>query len=144
MQKPELSLISIACIMLALLASSCSSPGPKPPAIPEERFVDCYAQLLVAHEEGVITSEDSLRMKARSDSLCASFGLTRTQVDEELRNYREDPARWKGILDRIISRLQVMEHEKPPPGKRGGALAPPPPRPHAADLHPPTPASSSW
>ncbi len=116
MHQTTSALIPMLFLIAALESFSCSGPGAGGPAIPEDAFVDCYAHLLVTREEGVITGADSLKMKAQSDSLCGSFGLTREQIDGELRYYREEPARWKGILDKIIARLQVMEHEKRPSG----------------------------
>ena len=98
----------------ALLLVCCSNPRPSAPALPEKLFIDCYARLLIVQNEGALLGADSAAVKSRWDSVCGSFGLTGDQIQAELAVYREDPTRWKELLEKTVHRLEELQHEKPP------------------------------
>lgn len=95
-----------------LAGVSCSNPRPRAPAIPEERFVDFYARLLIVQEEGKLKRVDPATASVATDSLYSGFGLTRDRVRTELEYYRDDLARWRGLFENVIHRLEQLQHEK--------------------------------
>jgi hypothetical protein len=101
--------LSLAGVSLAVL--SCSNPRPRSRAIPEERLVELYANVLVVREEGRVRGSDTLAVSKRTDSLCAAYGLTRVQLQTELGSERSDLAGWKEFYEKVIRRLEQLQRE---------------------------------
>jgi hypothetical protein len=106
--------IAGACVL-----AGCPASDPRASAIPEETFVDLSAQLLVVREEGILGGMDSVGMNRRADSLYKAYGLTQERVHSATEYYQEDLAHWRHLLEKVIHRLEQLQHEKPPrPGER--------------------------
>ncbi|HYQ87938.1 MAG TPA: hypothetical protein VES59_11910 [Bacteroidota bacterium] len=101
-------------VLCGLFLVSCSTGSVPPPPIPEESFIEVYAQLLVAREEARLLRSDSLAAASRLDTLYRNFGFTREQVEAALRYYENDLPRWSKMLDRIIRRLETPRRQEPP------------------------------
>lgn len=106
--------VAAAAAACALALVTCSTQRGRVSAVPEDTFVECYAGILIVKEEGTLTGLDTSAVSARSDSVCSRYGVTRGQIREELAYYRENPARWKGILDKVIGRLERLQRETRP------------------------------
>jgi hypothetical protein len=48
---------------------------------------------------------------ARTDSVCASYGVTRGQMQSELEYYRADLPGWKEFNEKVIGRLEELQRE---------------------------------
>ena len=108
--KFVLPLLVMACAA-ALAGLSCSGVRPPARAVPEAKMVDLYAGILVIQEEGRIRGADSVTVIARTDSVCASYGVTRGQMQSELEYYRADLPGWKEFNEKVIGRLEELQRE---------------------------------
>ena len=101
-------------VLFGLFLLSCSTRSVPSPPIPEESFVEVYAQLLVAREEARLLRSDSLAAASKLDTLYRHFGFTREQVEAALRYYENDLPRWSRMLDKVIQRLETPRRQEPP------------------------------
>src|ERR1051325_11925874 len=86
--KFVLPLLIPVCVAI-LTGLSCSGVRAPARAVPEAKMVDLYARILVIQEEGRIRGADSVAVIGRTDSVCASYGVTRGQMQSEL-EYRSE------------------------------------------------------
>jgi hypothetical protein len=79
--------------------------------IPKDRMVNLYAEILI------VTSlhEDTTSSKAYSemlDSLLQLHGETFERFSGTLDYYRDDPVRWKNLLDRVTDELERRRRQR--------------------------------
>jgi hypothetical protein len=97
-------------VFLALLSWTCSRTSGGATAIPEDRFVHLYADLLVAREEaplrGLPDGDTTLR-----DSLCRAYATTPQEVDATIARTKADLTAWKEFHAKVTKRLEEMQKD---------------------------------
>ena len=105
--------VTYACILLCSLVLSCSKQEPpRAGAIPEETFVNLYANVLITQEEGNLSGLDSVRTQARIDSICGTYHVSPEQFRSTLGGYRTDLARWRELNEKVSKRLEAFQREE--------------------------------
>ncbi len=104
--------IVLTAVLCSLMAGCGDEPDQK---IPGEKMVDVYADVLIvtsAYEAG----EEPVDYFEQLDSVFTEHNVDRDIFFSTLDYYREDPYRWKDLLDRVIAELER---------RRGQVLEPP-------------------
>lgn len=103
--------ISLICSLLIL---ACGNNDSKGRPIPEEQFINLYADVLVLKEEHSLSRSDSIRMNDRLDSLYANYRTTPSEFDSTLQYYRKDLGRWKKLYEGVTKRLETIQQQDRP------------------------------
>ena len=103
--------IQYIILITPLLILSCKNNDSKGLPIPEEQFVNLYAEMLVLREENSLSQTDSSRMKRSLDSLYANYQTTPSEFDSSLQYYRKDLARWKKLYEDVSNRLETIQQQ---------------------------------
>jgi len=96
------SQIVLTAVLCSLMAGCEGDPDQK---IPGEKMVDVYADVLIvtsAYEAG----EEPPDYFEQLDSVFTEHNVDRDIFFTTLDYYREDPYRWKDLLDRVIAELE--------------------------------------
>lgn len=94
----------LLAVLLSTALLGCSAS--KSPPIPDEKFAQLYAELLV------MAADDSTRALAeapagqRADSLLGAAGVSREDYLRTVDWYNEDVTRWRELLARVVALLE--------------------------------------
>ena len=107
-------ILSCSCLLLCSVLISCAKREPTHSgSIPEDTFVNLYAGVLIAQEEGNLAGLDSATIHIRIDSICRNVHVSREQFQSELDGYRKDLTVWRDLNDKVSRRLDTLQREEP-------------------------------
>ena len=95
--------------ILLIILSCCSRDEISQGVIPEDRFINYYADLLVVRQEGMMTGTDSIGMKSKVDSLNNAYAVSPDQVQTTLRQFKNNLPRWRTFYERVVKRLESLQ-----------------------------------
>src|SRR5213594_2475428 len=87
----------------------CTNKNERIPPIPEESFINLYADLLVIREESILAQADSIQERRQFDSLYASYHVTSEQFDLTLADRKKDLAKWREFYEKVSKRLESLQ-----------------------------------
>lgn len=94
--------------------------------IAESTFVRLYADRLILQEEAKLAGTDSVMLHHQLDSLCESYGIEDSDVEQNLVHYQEDLATWKEFYDKVVQRLEELQRTEAPKPQPNEAFKPAP------------------
>ena len=95
-----------------VLVLSCRNNNASKLSIPEEQFINLYADMLILREDENLSQADSLQRKRALDSLYASYKVSPSQFDASLQFYKNDLSRWKSFYEEVTQRLEAVQLEQ--------------------------------
>ncbi len=98
-----------ALFFVTIALQSCHNDESVDLPIPENQFVNLYADMLIIREEAHFSLSDSLTTKLRIDSLYASYHVTDKQAEIAIQYYKKDLHRWKQFYENVIRRLDSLQ-----------------------------------
>ena len=101
-------LLAVLVIVVIILVSRSSPP------IPEEKFVQLYIELSLAHEKYKYNPPELDKEKKR---ILEESKVTMEDVDEFIAAYKKKPEKWVKLWERINQELERLQRE--------GSLTPP-------------------
>ena len=101
-------------ILIAFLLISCKSHLPPKGALPEERFVSTYCDLLEASLRSRNSQADSVTSAQNGATALEKAGVTREAFDRTRTWYNEEPARWKAFMEKVTVELEQREMKPTP------------------------------
>ena len=105
-------------IFCSCIVCSCTDNSSSVPVIPEDQFVNLYADLLLLKQEGQLIHADSAQMKKRTDSLYTIYHVNNEQVEAALNRYKRSLKDWKELHEKVIKRLESLQSSQPPHPKK--------------------------
>ena len=99
-------------LIITFIIISCSREHNDASFLPDDRFTDYYAHVLILKEEGSILGQTPRDMNVRMDSLREAYHMTKGYVDSTVTSYQNDLRRWKAFYDVVIKRLEVLQREE--------------------------------
>ena len=109
MKKRIPSALGIVFLLLMLVFSHCDHDGRQGDRIQEDTFIEIYSETLIAQ---TITQGDTLRFRARVDSLYRSAGVTKAQFDSTMNWYNRDAARLHTMYAKMLERLEKKKSNR--------------------------------
>jgi hypothetical protein len=100
--------LSTTLFLLLILFSSCSRNNTGEQAIPEEKFVKFYSDLLILENEIKPAKPDTVAFKRRIDSLYRAYNIDSAAVNKTIKYYSDDITRWKTFYEKVTLNLQVI------------------------------------
>jgi hypothetical protein len=100
-----------------LFFCSCSKRQQAINLIPEEQFVNIYADLLIANEEGILLQLDSVSIRQKADSIYHHYNIDTSIVRITLESYKQDMNKWKEFHEKLTNRLANIQREELSPPK---------------------------
>ncbi|MBI3190042.1 MAG: DUF4296 domain-containing protein [Ignavibacteriales bacterium] len=110
MNKNYLQLLII--LLSFFLFPSCSEKDVSQNVIPEDMFIQFYADYMIVQEEISLNSLDSLQGKHRYDSLYKQYDLTPERVLQTREEYNKDLMKWQAVYEKVILRIDSLQQDE--------------------------------
>ena len=98
----------ILTLPVFLVLSSCGRNAASPPQIPEEKFINFYADLMTLENQPAGPKPDTLAFRKSLDSLYRVYSLDSTSVRQNITYYNRDLDHWRDFYVKVIARLEKM------------------------------------
>jgi hypothetical protein len=90
---------------------SCSKKQPDSTTIPDDTFINLYADLQIIKEETNILAADSIYVNHKTDSIYSAYHVSGKQIESTLQHYKTDLSEWKLFHEKVIKRLETLRKE---------------------------------
>jgi hypothetical protein len=87
-----------------LFISACE----KNPAIPEDKFIKVYVDLLILQDT---TSTENASLDSLKSIVFTKYSISPEQYDETIRFYNEEPKRWEEFFDKAIAYAEKLKKD---------------------------------
>jgi hypothetical protein len=99
-------------LLLSWVIVSCSQQRQTKDVLPEDQFVNVYAEFLILKERCSVSNVDSSSFVLKSDSLYKSHNVSAEQMKATIHYYSENPLQWITMNQKVIQRLEFLQKER--------------------------------
>lgn len=103
---------NLIVLVLGCLILSCSQQQQTTNVIPEDQFVNIYAEYLIFKERCAASNVDSTTFVFKADSLYKSHNVSSEQMTATIEYYSENPEEWKAMNQKVLQRLEAIQKER--------------------------------
>jgi hypothetical protein len=108
---------NLIVLLLGCFIVSCSQQRQTKNILPEDQFVNVYAEFLILKEQCAAANVDSVSFVLKSDSLYNSHNVSAKQMKITIEYYSDHPEEWRTMNQKVIQRLEAIQKERT--GKAG-------------------------
>jgi hypothetical protein len=75
----------------------------------EDKFIDIYIQLSIAHEK---YQNDSSKLQQEKKQILKHFKATQKDIENFIKTYQRNPEKWAGVWEKVNSKLEKLSQSK--------------------------------